>query len=853
MGLLKNFLRIINSIYWERKALKLLTCAKYPSALPLLEKALKSASEAHFRLIQATCLTNIGAVYETFGDRHLAIQYYHRSLDLADYPRGKCDNLINIGVAYTALGEYQNALQYLLQALDIAHTNWACRDLISATLQNIGAIYGTTGQHEDALHYFHNALAAARKPRDQRLEARIADNLALIYSQMGKQQEASTYWSYALRIVQETGDLETETHIHHNLGTTYLETGQLDKALSHYQRSLTIASEIGDQQEVARVLCSLGRFYKASGHYEQALQHYTNSLKVARRIGDRASEGRVLQNIGGVIGLIGGYSWKDALRYYEESIGVFETVRYDLVGSDMRIGVSDTDQSPYANYIQVLMFLYNTDSDRRWAANAFLQSERRKARALIDLLSECKVKIRQGVDDSLLDQERRLSTQILNVQKCLMEQLLAPIEEQKDIEIAQLRSKRDALDLEYRQLQAIIHKANSQYKDLVQPEVHTLAEVQERLLDDNTAVLEYSLTEMGCYLWVVKRDTFDVYELRSKTDIEEQVHKIRAAILDLTVHNYNAAYELYCMLVQPAENILKGNRLVIVPDGILHYLPFELLLTHSPKDMESFNRSSLPYLLRRHAVIYAPSASALILIRSQNAARSTQNNRRGFIAFADPVAGRESRTGFILRSALRHVRLPYLCPLPATRIEAEGIARLFGNDNATLKLGEEATKRAVLSAKMKEYRYVHFATHGLCNEEKPQFSGLVLSPDAEDDGFLQTFEVFNIELNADMVVLSACQTGLGKIVSGEGVVGLARAFMYAGTPTVCVSLWNVGDESTAELMQKFYEQLITRSSNCGSSIDKAEALRQAKLEMIQGGQWSSPHHWAPFILMGDWT
>jgi CHAT domain-containing protein len=237
--------------------------------------------------------------------------------------------------------------------------------------------------------------------------------------------------------------------------------------------------------------------------------------------------------------------------------------------------------------------------------------------------------------------------------------------------------------------------------------------------------------------------------------------------------------------------------------------------------------SSLPYLLHRYAVVYAPSATALATVRHEHASTGNRTWDKTFIGFA-PVEFRTAN------------------PLPATEDEVNNIASLFPHGTTTVRTRGSATRHAAQSPELQQYRYVHYATHGHADADKPQFCG-VLFPDANDDILLHTFEIFNLKLTADLVTVSACNSGLGKQVRGEGMMGLMRAFFYAGTPSVCISLWPVADKSTADLMQRFYGHLSA------GKLDKAEALRQAKLELLRaGGPWAHPYHWAPFILMGDW-
>jgi len=326
-----------------------------------------------------------------------------------------------------------------------------------------------------------------------------------------------------------------------------------------------------------------------------------------------------------------------------------------------------------------------------------------------------------------------------------------------------------------------------------------------------------------------------------------------------------AAHALYKAVVEPASSLVGDKRLLVVADGALHYAPFGALVTSG----EGSTYDALPYLMKSNEVVYAPSASVIAAVRRQAEGGATGS---GVLLIADPVfdasdprasrppAHTQGRTGpardLQLYSALEDVTQSppgglKLARLPGSRTEAERLAKLAlasGRWPDEL-LDSSASKTNLLCRDLTQYCILHFATHGILNAERPQFTGLALSPvwGSEDDGFLKVDEIFNLRLGSPLVMLSACETGLGKQSRGEGVIGLARAFMYAGAPTVGVSLWSVADLSTAELMSEFYKHLLTEEPASPSS-----ALRAAQLTMIEGKRFGAPFHWAAFVLVGDW-
>ncbi|HSS49234.1 MAG TPA: CHAT domain-containing protein, partial [Thermoanaerobaculia bacterium] len=346
------------------------------------------------------------------------------------------------------------------------------------------------------------------------------------------------------------------------------------------------------------------------------------------------------------------------------------------------------------------------------------------------------------------------------------------------------------------------------------------------------------------------REGLTSYDLPAARELSELVEKVRSLVerpSELEIGDFRRqASRLYRFLVGPAAKSLAGKHsLLIAPDGPLYVFPFEVLLTDE-KAGPSLSYPDLPYLLRQHAISYVPSASVLKGLREPEAQEPPQElQEKAFVAFANPLSN--SRQAAPRAGAVRGLTEPEhrsFPPLLYSEQEVKAIAKLFADDQVELYLGDSATKENVLGNPLVERaRRVHFATHGFVDETRPERSALVLTPSAGQDGYLTVAEIFNMKLRADLLVLSACETGLGKEVGGEGIVGLTRAFLYAGAKSLIVSLWPVVDRPTADLMRNFYQSLDTTGS-------KVEALRKAKLDMIRGGQ-PNPYLWAPFILSGD--
>ncbi len=523
-----------------------------------------------------------------------------------------------------------------------------------------------------------------------------------------------------------------------------------------------------------------------------------------------------------------------------------------------------------------------------YAVEAFRITEEGRARALLDLLGESRAEITEGVPAELL--QRRAAN--LARQQEIADLLVGgnTTKDAPDSTVAKLEAELERLTTEAESLENQIRVASPRYNALTRPQPLTLAQVQTQVLDDQTVLLEYSLGNEGSYLWAAtKNNGLSLYRLPARKDVEQQVVRFRdqlipvgqrRSIIELAdnaqrglglggqqvapenVKAYvDAAGALYQATVAPAASVIANKRLLIVADGALNYVPFEALISSPGTDF-----SSLSYLVQTNEIVYAPSASVVAAIRQ---ARGRANaGPGGLLVVADPVfdpsdprAGsgtprNDDMRGLALASAAADVTNTKigklkLARLAGTRMEAQQIAQLVRGSGASadVLLDLEASEANVARRDLSRYRMVHFATHGLLDATRPQFTGLALAATRTDDadGFLRVGEVFNLRLGSPLVILSACETGLGKEKRGEGVIGLTRAFIYAGAPLVGVSLWSVADRPTAELMTDFYKRMLAGQPN-----EAPAAMRAAQQQMIAGKRYSAPFYWAPFILVGDW-
>jgi CHAT domain-containing protein/Tfp pilus assembly protein PilF len=861
-----------------------------------MQKALETHNEALpiFRQVgnrrgEANALINLGIDYRAMGDMQKALEKYNEALPIFRQMGdrgGEANTVSNIGVAYYSQGEMQKALEKYNESLSIFRAMGARRGE-AAALTNIGIVYYALGEMRKALEKHNEALPIIRNVGDRNGEANTLTNIGVVYHSLGEMQKALETYNEALVIKRAVGDRYGESAMLINIGVVYYSLGEMQKALETYNEALVIRRAIGDRYGEAIILHNIGEVYYSLGETQKALDEFNKSLPIKRAIGDRNGEAVTLLGIGQVEQKRG-----DLIRArhtIEKAVGMIELLRTNPNSHELRASYFATQQDFYQSYISVLMQMHKQNPDAAFDAVALAVSERARARSLLELLAESRADIRQGVDGSLLERERSLR-QRLNTRAAAQVSLLSGkhTTEQADAAAKEIAS----ITTEYEESRAQIRASSPRYGALTQPQPLKLAEIQQQALDPDTLLLEYSLGDNASYLFVVSQTSLASFQLPKRAEIEAATKRVRgsltapnprpgetaaerqARIKEARANYWPQAAALSRMLLGPAASQLGGKRLLIVADGALQYLPFGALPEPEPEgqvdeetgrqvDKETRRRGKSPLptpLIVNHEIVHLPSASALAVLRRELAGR--QPAAKAVAVLADPVfsaddtrvrpntnaqAGGEAPSD--LTRAVSDVR-GELRRLLMTRDEAETILSVTPRKGAFAALDFRANRATATGGELSDYRIVHFATHGLLNSEHPELSGLVLSLVDEqgrpEDGFLRMHEIFNLRLPVELVVLSACQTGLGKELKGEGLVGLTRGFMYAGAARVVASLWEVNDVATAELMKRFYRRMLQ------DGMRPAAALRAAQIEMWKRPQWQSPFYWGGFILQGEW-
>ena len=830
-------------------------------ALDYYNQSLPLSRETGDRSVEAFALICAGRVYSELGEKQTALDYYNQSLKLfrAIGEREQEARTLNyIGIVYSDVGEKQKALEHYGQSLPISQAV-GDRSGQAVTLISIGHVYSELGDQQKALEYYSQSLAIFQTLGDRSSAATTLTSIGIAYSELGDKEKALEYFNQSLILKRIVGDRSGEARTLTGIGNIYAELEDQQKALNYYNQSLSLSREARDRQREAYSLIGIGRSYAELGNKEKALEYFNQSLPLSQATLDRSLEALTLYSIATIKRDSGNLN--EALTEIEASLKIIESLRTKIASPELRTSYFATVQNYYQFYIDLLMQLHKTQPKSGYDTKAFEASERSRARSLLELLQEANADIRQSVAPELLQRERSVQQQLDALEKRRVEVLNRP--NYTPTQEAELEQQRQTLIAQYQDIQTQIRATSPRYAALTQPQPLTLAQIQQQILDENTILLQYSLGKERSYLWAVTKTSITTYELPKAADIETNARKFRDAVTAPSSRNSpnqiaQANDAISQIILQPVAAQLGQKRLLIVGDGILNYLPFAALSLPGKS-----NENGNPPLIVDHEIVLLPSASTLGILRQNYSDR--QPPTRSLAILADPVFSPEdervkNQSTATNLQAIESVNLGLsrsgrdnnlqLSRLKFTRQEAQIIQALVPANSRTESLDFEASRAAATSQNLSQYKIIHFATHGLANSTNPELSGIILS--LVDDkgnplnGFLRLTDIFNLKLAADLVVLSACQTGMGPIVQGEGMVGLTRGFMYAGAQRVVVSLWSVDDEGTAKLMSSFYQGMLQKG------LTPAAALRAAQLEMLKQEEWRSPYYWEAFTLQGEW-
>ncbi len=852
--------------------------AALTKAIEKLESARTLLHSLNIPQGEAAVLLICGYAYDQLEQTQKAIDSYEQAVSLsraAGDARGEGASLLHLGLIHGKLGEWQKALDNFDQALPLFRAAGETQGEVIA-LSVMGSLHIHLGKPEELLTYYNKVLEIFRATGSREGEAAVLTAIGPLYAETGHPEKARESLERALSVNRALGFRRGEAVVLLTLGLLHSYQRDRQKALESFGQALPLFRAEHDRRGEGAALGGLCINHVSLNDYAKGADYCRQAQELLYAVSDRHNEALILKHI--AIGERDRGNLAASQAAIESAITTIESLRTRVINPELRLSYFEGAQDYFELYIDLLMRLHKQQPNDRHDTKALEASERARARSLLETLNEANADIRQGVDATLLQREREIQRR-LNARAQLQMQLFSHPRSHAQAEA--LAAEIQTLIKDLQQAETQIRQTSPHYAALMQPQPLTLKEIQSQVLDPDTLLLEYSLGDQRSFLWVVTSSSLTSYELPKRAVIEtasgrfydllnarnvrvkretnaQRANRIAQADLQLPA----AAAALSRMVLAPAAGQLGKKRLIIVADGALHFIPFGALPAASDK-------ASRP-MVADHEIVNLPSASTLAVIRSEVAER--QKAPRGVVALADPVFmkndERVKRDKNTLadrpRLVMKHRQLVkaaaedtgvateglYVPRLPGTRHEAEQIMAMVPATERKLAVDFDASRDTATSAELGQYRYVHFSTHGFLNSVHPELSGLVFSLVDErgeaQDGFLRAHELFNLKLPAEVVVLSACQTGVGKTLRGEGLVSLTRGFMYAGAPRVVVSLWGVSDWGTSELMLRFYQGMLK------DGMPPAAALRAAQISLMNDKRWSSPYYWAPFTLQGEW-
>ncbi|HET6979317.1 MAG TPA: CHAT domain-containing protein [Pyrinomonadaceae bacterium] len=838
-----------------------LTSSKqFEEALKILANDRKG--EAKVRLYQ-------GYIAGGIGDLERALKEITRARELYTETNNKAGE----GLALIALGlchysqDVEKSIVFHREAFELFHS--------------IGDRYGEAAAHnaigqgyeylDDQALALSNYEQALRKFEDIGAVDGISMSMfkiAHMHDLGGRFEQALSYYDRSVRITQASGNLRNEGFALNEIASIYVKQGLVERAVAQYQRVLNFFEHIGDLRGQATALNSYGDLLFQRDEKQKALELYLRALPMSEKVADEDIRTTTLYNLARTHAKLG--TVDDALSFINRSLKNIEDLRATVRSPEFRATYVSGVQKHYELCIDILMQLHKLHPGAGFDQQAFIVSEKNRSRVLLDLVNESRANIREGAAKELLDRERSLGGLIRLQAQYRMDLLLSG---KNSAEISEVENKLTQLKADYQEVEAQLRQRNPRLLSL-EGSV-TLEQIQKELRDSDTMLLEYSLGDERSYLWMVTSNSFQTFELPARKTIEEparESYKLITARQNGIDNEYLSKLaatdereleirsKLGNMLLGPIAGNLGSRRLLVVSEGALQYVPFDALLLPG--------HSSAP-LLETNEVVVLPSISTLIAIRS--ARHSLTSTSKLLAVIADPVfnANDERIQGVANEPAVAKaatdksvdhnlpqtpgilIRDGALVRLVHASEEAAAISKIAPWGTTMVATGFDANRETAMSPDVGQYQIVHFATHGFLNSEHPELSGLVFTTTdrhgVKTNGLMPLHDIYSLELSAELTVLSACQTALGKQIKGEGLVGLAHGFMAAGSKSVVASLWKVDDRATAVLMADFYAAMLDQG------MAPAAALRFAKLKMMRDKQWSAPYYWAGFELQGEYA
>jgi CHAT domain-containing protein/tetratricopeptide (TPR) repeat protein len=841
----------------------------YTLALEYSEKSLKLAEQLGDKALMTRVLRNIGAFHYFQGNNAQALEYYQRSFKLSEElgdKAGLANTLGNVGTVYYAQGNNAQALDYYQKSLKLSE-ELGDNGAIARALTNIGNIYNFQGNYLQAIEYYQKSLKLSEELGYKLGIAIPLLNIGNCYELLGDYERALDYYQKNLKLSEELEDKSGIALALHNIGNIDNLKGNYTQALDYYQKSLKLSEELGDKAGIVRSLVSIGGVYELQGSHAKALEVSARAAALAGEIGRLEWLGKARTTAGKAYRALDQPA--QARLAFADAISTTEKLREQVAGGEQEQQRFFEDKlAPYYQMIDLLV-------SQRDATEALAYAERAKGRVLLDVLRSGRANINRAMTAEEQSQERQLNSELVSLNSQIYRENVRP--QPDPALLSELNARLQKARLEYESFQTSLYAAHPELK--VQrgetPPLSLNEAAQLLPADGNTALLEYAVADDNSFLFVLTKAattsnqktgaaTLRVYPLNIKSrELIELVETFQKRLGERNLAFNAYAQRLYGLLLKPAEAQLRGKEMLcIVPDGVLWQLPFQALKPTPSR-----------YLIEDRAIFYAPSLSTL-----REMMKPAKRTVEGRAPLSPTVRAESQKRADLLSSTVSQTQPlptllafgnPLLSPqtvarqqavyrdeelgaLPEAEREVKALRELYGAARSRVYVGA-AAREARVKAEIGDYRIVHFATHGILDNRSPLYSHLLLAQEpynSGEDGLLEAREIMEMDLQAELVVLSACQTAGGRVGAGEGMIGMTWALFVAGCPTTLVSQWKVDTRSTSKLMVEFHSNL-QRQHQRSTVVSKAQALRQAMLTLLKSEEYELPYYWAPFVLVGD--
>lgn len=811
------------------------------------EGELNSVKSNNEPFIEAITKTNLGFLYLNKARNDLALENLQQALTLFQdsgnrntEEAAKC--FANLGLLYWSTGKLNQALENGLMSLQIRQKlKGENSEEVAASYNDLGLVYAQSDV-DKALEYYEKALSVYEKihGKDHPKIAIASTNIGFMYQQLKLYGDAVNNFETAEAIWKKIypGGHPNQALALVNLGLTYKIMGDKKAARGYFEKALTLyKTSYGNKHpDISNVLNQIGSLQTGDNLYNEAIQSFQDALcanSPSFSLKDITKNPRVNEYYNGKVLLYSLRLKAEALesRHFGKTLRfddlalalnclkacdtLIDDIRYHSSDENDKIELGVSANEVYEDGVRIAQTMSEmTIQSSRYRQTAFYFAEKSKSAVLQESIADAEAKSFAGIPAKLLDEEKNLKATTALVSQKLSQK--PGIDEEKI-----LRERLFSANREYEGFIQNLEKNYPDYYNLKFNRVTPSIPELQRILDPNTAIVCYFIAEEKLYTFIISHNKFKIYHSALPANFDRMIKGFNNSLYYTVPESYKESSNVLSKLLLRGVSLTYKD-IIIIPAGRLSTMPFEALSVS--KLPVTYNFSDAGFLAERVGISYEFSAGLLL-----QKSKSTRQQQLPSIFLCAPISFPEKDN---------------LDDLPGTDQEVTNIAQLFASKSLVAK-HSEANEGLVKSGKLADYRYLHFATHGVVDETSPELSRIFLQSTPLEDGNVFSGEIFNLTLNADLAVLSACQTGLGKFSKGEGVIGLSRALVYAGARNIMVSYWSVADESTSELMTDFYKELLRQPVP-----NFREALQQSKLKMIRNKKYSAPYYWAPFVLIG---